>query len=765
MGSRRSRRANGRAVNVQIKHKPKGVISKAQKHANRALHKANVLSAARAAREATREESPYLVGFFSLTSENDGRLENVAQTLKDIVEPISKQDGGKKKMGAPFNIRPFSTICVKRQGKTARQVLISALDMAKVVDMIVFVFDGRDDMDNVSISVIDALRSQGLSTVHAIAIGQGRTDHELRMLRSRQLAAESLGEEHCLRPIQLDLPQDPADELVQRQQQKTKNVTSDEINRAALRRLFAKAPHQVTWRSRYGYMLIESAGVTKDASEPNNELSITGWVRGRGFSANELVHITGYGSFIAREIVNADTSVVLSRRDESGEPIESEAPVDDLMGEQTWPPEVDENDDDDVMCNAGRKFSVNENGEEHDDIGLALAKEYDAGIDEEDDEAGGDMENGIEEQMDTSLMMPDGGRTETTGTEDHDDMDLGGDEDLQIDEDEVKRARNAARTDMEFPDEVDTPLNQPAKVRFARYRGLKSLRTGEWDPKEQLPRDYASLFQFRNLSATRKRVFVAAAKEAELAKEAKMNSESNFVSSGKKVTIKLVGVSQAVRDKVIDAVRTKATPVVACGMLRHENRTSVVHFAVRRVDDEGEDENGRDADVIKAKMPLEMQCGFVRFQGKPMFSEHNANSDKHKMERYLTHGKLTVVSFYGPSVYNPAPALLCHPDGLVVATGHALGANPDRIILKRIILTGYPFKTQKKRTVAKFMFFNPGDVRWFKPVELWTKLGRVGHISEPIGTHGHMKCIFDGVVMHHDTICMTLYKRVYPKKL
>ncbi|KAJ8933920.1 hypothetical protein NQ318_016492 [Aromia moschata] len=61
------------------------------------------------------------------------------------------------------------------------------------------------------------------------------------------------------------------------------------------------------------------------------------------------------------------------------------------------------------------------------------------------------------------------------------------------------------------------------------------------------------------------------------------------------------------------------------------------------------------------------------------------------------------------------------------------------------------------------MFFNREDIAYFKPCKLRTKMGRIGHIKEPLGTHGHMKCVFDGQLKSQDTVLLHLYKRVFPK--
>ena len=99
----------------------------------------------------------------------------------------------------------------------------------------------------------------------------------------------------------------------------------------------------------------------------------------------------------------------------------------------------------------------------------------------------------------------------------------------------------------------------------------------------------------------------------------------------------------------------------------------------------------------------------------------------------------------------------------LVASGSMIGADADRIVVKRIILTGYPVRVHKRFATVKYMFYDPEDVKWFKPAGLTTKHGLNGKIEESVGEHGTMKCLFNAPIKQHDTVCLCLYKRVYPK--
>lgn len=186
-----------------------------------------------------------------------------------------------------------------------------------------------------------------------------------------------------------------------------------------------------------------------------------------------------------------------------------------------------------------------------------------------------------------------------------------------------------------------------------------------------------------------------------------------------------------------------------------------------------------------------LHMGFRRYNVRPIYSQNTnkGTNHVHKFERFQKLGRSYVATIYGPVVFGKTPVMLyketdnvngkdllllsllklkliflfSYLEPILVSSGTFMNVDVKRIIAKRIILSGHPYKIHKRSAVIRFMFFNVEDIYWFKPVQLTTKYGRVGHISESLGTHGYMKCIFDGTLTQQDTIMMCLYKRVFPK--
>ncbi len=290
----------------------------------------------------------------------------------------------------------------------------------------------------------------------------------------------------------------------------------------------------------------------------------------------------------------------------------------------------------------------------------------------------------------------------------------------------------------EFPDEVDTPMDQPARVRFQKYRGLKSFRTSPWDKMENLPVEYARIFQFEDMKRTMKKVSREATEGAE---------------PGTYIRIDLANVPS-------NFTFIPGHPLVMYSLLKHENKMSVVNIKLKRINSSAYNL------PIKSKESLIYHIGARRFQASAIFSQHTT-ADKHKFERFMPEDATFVASLIAPITFSTASVLVFKrlEDGseILVAMGSLLGVEPHRIVLKRIVLSGHPFKVSKSNATVRYMFFNPEDVDWFKPVELRTRYGRRGHIKGPLGTHGHMKCRFSDTMKTQDCVLMNLYKRVYPK--
>jgi len=359
----------------------------------------------------------------------------------------------------------------------------------------------------------------------------------------------------------------------------------------------------------------------------------------------------------------------------------------------------------------------------------------------------------------------------------------------------AERLKDAAE-ERTFPDEVEAKEEEKAGDRFARYRSLKSFRKSYWDAKENLPTEYGRIFHFGCFRATqadvirdREDVIEAAAAggflkgaddgadEAMCSGHGDSDDEDDLlegcVPSGNYVTITLQSVPQITYSNI-----PSSTLLTAITLLPHEHKLSVLHMSLSQpltCTNTNTALTITDNTAVKSKDPLTFRCGWRTWKSRPVFSQNNLNCDKQKFERFLPgDGAFFAASVLGPVTYCPCPVMVFRDVGeggsggsgrrqQLVAVGSMMGADADRIVVKRIILTGYPTRVHKRNATVKYMFYNPDDVNWFKPAGLTTKHGLQGNILDSIGDHGTMKCLFNAPIKQHDTVCLPLYKRIYPK--
>lgn len=204
-------------------------------------------------------------------------------------------------------------------------------------------------------------------------------------------------------------------------------------------------------------------------------------------------------------------------------------------------------------------------------------------------------------------------------------------------------------------------------------------------------------------------------------------------------------------------------------LLRHEHKRSVVNYNISL--------NSDYPSPVKSKEELILQCGARRLLINSSFSQagHTPNN-VHKFERYLHPGRTAIATFIAPLIWGAVPALVFKravieegadpstvPPLQLIGTGTCLPPDHGRVLAKRVILTGHPYKIHKNLVTVRYMFFNLEDVQWFKALQLWTKRGRSGFIKESLGTHGYFKATFDAKINPQDAVGVSLYKRVFPR--
>ena len=212
--------------------------------------------------------------------------------------------------------------------------IYSVLEVAKVVDCIVFVSDVHAAVDSFGELCVASLCAQGLPTsfhvVHGLSSVTPKQQSSVKKEYSKTLADLVNG-----RVCFVDTATDARDFIWP---------------------LLNQTGKPIKWRDVRAHMLVEATSFEPTSSE-SGTLLLSGYVRGRAWDPNELVYLQGYGAFQLESIVSAHDPCErrTSHRDAAmaqAEPAVLATPTVDIEpldmeaagvaeGEQTWPDEAD----------------------------------------------------------------------------------------------------------------------------------------------------------------------------------------------------------------------------------------------------------------------------------------------------------------------------------------------------------------------------------------------------------------------------------------
>ena len=659
--------------------------------------------------------------------------------------------------------------------------LLQALDACRVADYVLLILSAKEEVDSFGETILRSIESQGISNVVVVANGLEKIDN----FKHRQQTAASLRSfmRHFLPSVEkvfsLDLPQDCLH---------------------VMRSLCTTTPKGFHWRQDRSWMFVEQIGLWGDTNETSTTV-LTGVIRGQSLKADRLIHVSDWGDFQIDSITAAPRSqsrkgkqnalAVDGKRSEdildapSGDQdtLEQLAPQDVVMDEV---PALISNERKGVLLDDMHYYS----GEEDDLETIEQPKRLPKGTSSSqsawylgyDSDSGSDMQDFDQWEQENSAAKdatvvdtmediegPSGESTMEHDVSDdqHSEMFLDPSPEDVAEAEELaayreKRREADAEEHRQFPDEIELQPHTLARERLAKYRGLKSLKTSVWDieaDKPDQPSEWTRLLDISDYRAAKSKVI--------------RDSLVGGVKPGTRVHVQLKGVPRHLIDN-----HNPSKPLTLFSLLRHEHKFSCINMSLTLKSDA----NGS----IKSKDELVVQVGPRRFTVNPLFSQPSATpNDVHKFERYLHPGRTAVASFIAPVTWGNVPVLffqhsasphITDPEAVdtakvlkpspsynLVGTGTTLPPSTSRVIAKRAVLTGQPYKIHKRLVTVRYMFFNKEDVAWFKALPLWTNRGRQGTIKESLGTHGYYKATFDGRINPMEAVGVSLYKRVWPK--
>ncbi|KAG0006532.1 Glycoside hydrolase 2 (Mannanase, beta-galactosidase) [Modicella reniformis] len=202
-------------------------------------------------------------------------------------------------------------------------------------------------------------------------------------------------------------------------------------------------------------------------------------------------------------------------------------------------------------------------------------------------------------------------------------------------------------------------------------------------------------------------------------------------------------------------------PIVMGGLLPAEENYGFIQVRIKK--------HRWHKKILKTNDPLIFSLGWRRLQTMPIYSLNDGT--RNRMLKYTPEHMHCLATIYGP-IHPPNTGFCCVQnvaDGTsafrISATGVVLDIDHSVEIVKKLKLTGHPYKIHKNTAFIKDMFTSALEVAKFEGANIRTVSGIRGQVKKALQKpDGHFRATFEDKVLMSDIIFLRAWYSIKPKK-
>lgn len=203
-------------------------------------------------------------------------------------------------------------------------------------------------------------------------------------------------------------------------------------------------------------------------------------------------------------------------------------------------------------------------------------------------------------------------------------------------------------------------------------------------------------------------------------------------------------------------------PVIVGGISATEDRFGFVQVRIKR--------HRWHKKILKTNDPLIFSMGWRRFQTMPVYSISDSRT-RNRMLKYTPEHMHCFGTFYGPLIA-PNTGFSCYnsfsnknPGFRIAATGTVLNVDESTEIVKKLKLTGTPYKVFKNTAFIKDMFTTSLEIAKFEGASIRTVSGIRGQIKRALSKpEGHFRATFEDKILMKDIVFLRAWYPIKPHR-